>query len=164
MQYQSLEKIKQIAYEPNQIAISNYNKNKESQEYEACTFTLLNKQIIFRKAKITPNKAGHFVTTWKRENGATTPLDNDDAFDFLIISTEDELHFGQFIFDKKILLQQGIISSNNKKGKRGMRVYAPWTAPNNQTALKTKAWQCKYFINFDAKPAVILFNIRKLFN
>ena len=131
---------------PNNMAISNLKKNEESKEYEACTFNLENKSIVFRKAKATPTKLGHFVTIWQRKNGITSPYDEGDRFDYLIISSEDGVNFGQFVFDKQALIKHGIISSKNKKGKRGMRVYAPWIKPNNKTALNTQSWQCKYFI------------------
>ena len=155
MYYKSLEIANMIAYAPGQMIISEYKKSDESQEYEACTFNLLNKKIIFRKAKNTPKKSGHFVTIWKRELGITVPFDDSDAFDYLIVHVENEGCCGQFVFDKAILIKQGIISSENKKGKRGMRVYSPWVMPNNKTALKSKSWQCSAFIDLYQSPDAI---------
>ena len=77
----------------NQIQIEN-----ESQEYGAATFTVMNKKIKFRVAKLTPTKVGHFVAIWKRENGITNPHDIKDPYDLFLISVRDKYGFGQFIF------------------------------------------------------------------
>src|SRR5258708_5952015 len=83
--------------------------------------------IRFRVAKITPTKIGQFVTLWKRiGNGPTQPYDTSDTVDFFIISTRKDDHFGQFVFPKSVLSEQGILSINGKGGKRGIRVYPPW--------------------------------------
>mgnify|MGYP000633627125 CR=1 FL=1 len=156
MNHKTLLIAKDNIYRPSQLLISNYKENEESQDYEACTFTLANKKIIYRAAKITPTKVGHFVTVWKRKEGITAPFEESDTFDYFIISVEDQEHFGQFIFDKKTLVKHGIITSSKKPGKRGMRVYAPWIIPNNKTALNTQKWQCDCFIDFNDKPEKIM--------
>ena len=121
--------------------------NSESANYCACTFELNNKLIQYRVANITPTKIGQFVAIWKRNNqGITAPFDVADALDFLIISVRDSENFGQFIFPKSVLVSKGIISQNEKGGKRGIRVYAPWDKPTNKQAMQTQAWQVHYFV------------------
>ena len=121
--------------------------NPESTNYGACSFELNNKLIQFRVANITPTKIGQFVTIWKRnKEGITAPFDVADLLDFLIISVRDSENFGQFIFPKSVLVSHGIISQNEKGGKRGIRVYAPWDKPENKQAIKTQAWQVNYFV------------------
>ena len=121
--------------------------NSESANYGACSFELNNKLIQYRVANITPTKIGQFVAIWKRNNkGITAPFDVADSLDFMIISVRDSENFGQFIFPKSVLVSHGIISQNEKGGKRGIRVYAPWDKPENKQAIKTQAWQVNYFV------------------
>ena len=121
--------------------------NPESTNYGACSFELNNYKIQYRVANITPTKIGQFVAIWKRNNkGITAPFDVTDSLDFLIISVRDSENFGQFIFPKSVLIAKGIISQNEKGGKRGIRVYAPWDKPENKQAIKTQAWQVNYFV------------------
>lgn len=128
---------------------------KESIEYDACTFQLNGKSIIHRSSKITPTKIGQFVTIWKRnKDGQTSPYQMVDDFDFIIISSKNKDLFGQFIFPKSILLAQGIIASNKKSGKRGIRVYPPWDTTSNKQAQKTQQWQLEYFIDLTAPISV----------
>ena len=121
--------------------------NSESTNYGACSFELNNKLIQYRVANITPTKIGQFVAIWKRNSeGITAPFDVSDSLDFMIISVRDSENFGQFIFPKSVLVSHGIISQNEKGGKRGIRVYAPWDKPENKQAIKTQAWQVNYFV------------------
>jgi hypothetical protein len=121
--------------------------NSESANYGACSFELNGKIIQHRVANITPTKIGQFVAIWKRNNNViTAPFDVADSLDFLIISVRDSENFGQFIFPKSVLVSKGIVSQNEKGGKRGIRVYAPWDKPINKQAIKTQAWQVNYFV------------------
>ena len=121
--------------------------NSESANYGACSFELNNKLIQYRVANITPTKIGQFVAIWKRNSeGITAPFDVSDSLDFMIISVRDSENFGQFIFPKSVLVSHGIISQNEKGGKRGIRVYAPWDKPTNKQAMQTQAWQVHYFV------------------
>lgn len=136
----------------------------ESAEYGACHITINKNQIIFRIAKTTPTKSGQFVTIWKRiDNGPIQPYDISDDFDLIVISTRKDNHLGQFIFPKSILLAKGIISGNNKDGKRGIRVYPPWEPATSLQAQKTQAWQLHYFLriqgeeNVDIERAIMLY-------
>lgn len=119
----------------------------ESQEYGACTFRLNGLKIKFRISKITPTKTGQFVTIWKRnQEGITQPFDLTDEIDFVIISSQNGDDFGQFIFPKSVLLDKGIMTGNDKEGKRGIRVYPPWDTVTNKQAEKTQLWQTEYFL------------------
>ncbi len=52
--------------------------DKESTAYDACDFNLKDKRIRFRRAKVTPVKAGAFVVVWKRSDaGEVIPYDSD---------------------------------------------------------------------------------------
>lgn len=143
----SLSIARELIYNKCNFDLSELKTEKESNEYEACTFKLNGKLIIHRCAKITPTKIGQFVTIWKRnENGQTEPFHNNDDFEFIIISARSGDLFGQFIFPKSILLQQGIISNDIQQGKRGIRVYPSWDLALNKQAKRTQLWQLEYFI------------------
>jgi hypothetical protein len=138
---------KTLVYDTCGFDFSDLKIEKESTEYDACSFKLNGKAIVHRTAKITPTKVGQFVTIWKRNsNRQTEPFHIDDDFDFIIISVKNPNLFGQFIFPKSILVEKGIISDSYKQGKRGIRVYPPWDETTNKQAQNTQQWQLNYFI------------------
>jgi hypothetical protein len=107
---------------------------------------MTDKKIISREAKITPKKIGQFVSVWKRnEKGVTEPHELTDDFEFYVIKCKSENRNGQFIFPKEELAKRGIVSTPQKEGKRGFRVYPPWDKAENKQAIKTQAWQLNYF-------------------
>lgn len=126
--------------------VTNYQQDLESPTYKACSYSVDGLKIIERTAKITPKKIGQFVTCWKRNTQKITqPFDAEDAFDVFIIKVEAVNGSGYFKFPKEVLINQGIVSSDKKPGKRGFRVYPPWNNPSSAQALKTQTWQLAYF-------------------
>jgi hypothetical protein len=138
--------------------------NSESTNYGACSFELNNYKIQYRVANITPTKIGQFVAIWKRNNnGITAPFDVADSLDFMIISVRDSGSFGQFIFPKSVLVSKGIISKNEKGGKRGIRVYAPWDiTTENKQAIKTQDWQANYFVEIKENFQIDLEKVKRI--
>lgn len=137
----------------------------ESAEYKACYFKLNNLHVRFRKAKITPTKVGQFVTLWKRiESGEIAPFENTDSIDLVIINVVNGNQFGQFIFPKSILCQQGILTVDNTEGKRGFRVYPPWDNTTNKQAIKTQKWQLNYFLDLSNFKSDALLKAKALYN
>lgn len=129
------------------LSLSNLEKDLECEEYFGYNLNINQSFIKFRKAKITPKKVGQFVTLWKRnKTNQTQPFDEKDPFDYYIVATEDTSRLGFYIFSKAILIEKQILSTHNKEGKRGFRVYPNWTKPENKQALKTQDWQQAYFI------------------
>ncbi|RZK78103.1 MAG: hypothetical protein EOO92_11740 [Pedobacter sp.] len=150
-----LKSVKELVYDNCGFELTNLNLSTESLEYGACSFELNKKKIQFRVAKITPLKTGQFVTIWKRnKDGITKPFDISDDLDFIIIAAKKENNFGQFIFPKLVLAEKGIITVNNKEGKRGIRVYAPWDTVTNKQAKKTQTWQTKYFLTIGDENSI----------
>lgn len=142
-----LKVAKELVYDKCGFDLTNLEHNLESIEYGACSFGLNGKTIQYRVSKITPTKTGQFVTIWKRNNhGITEPFDILDDLDFIIITSKSGDNFGQFIFPKSVLLDNGIITRNGKAGKRGIRVYPPWDVTTNKQASETQNWQTKYFL------------------
>jgi hypothetical protein len=145
--YKDLNVVKELVYDKCGFELTNLKQNLESKEYGACSFELNGKAIQQRIAKIIPTKTGQFVTIWKRNNnGITEPFDDSDSFDFVIITARNEDNFGQFIFPKLVLADNGIITRNGKIGKRGIRIYPPWDITTNKQAIKTQIWQTNYFL------------------
>lgn len=130
-------------------------KEEEGAAYQACSFTLNGGTIIGRTAKQTPKKIGQFVAIWKRtEARQTAPFREQDRVDFLVINVISEFGGGQFVFPKSVLVDQGIISSAKKPGKRGIRVYPPWDHPTSKQAQNTQQWQLQYFLELSQQSPI----------
>lgn len=147
------------------FTLINFQLHSESSEYGACSFELNNYKVEYRISKITPTKTGQFVTVWKRNNeGITAPFDISDTIDFIVITSKSGDKIGQFIFPKSVLVEKGIITSNGKQGKRGIRVYPPWDNATSKLAQETQRWQTKYFIKIETENSSNLDLIRKLYS
>ncbi len=133
---------------PEEFQFSNPEFEQESRAYLACRFKINSQIVICRKAKITPTKVGQFVTVWKRTlKGPIAPFHIDDNFNLVIILVEKDNEYGQFVFPKSLLVNEGIVSNKLKEGKRGFRVYPPWDKAKNKQAIKSQEWQLKYFLS-----------------
>jgi hypothetical protein len=159
-----LKTVKDLIYSDCGLNLTNLKLSTESLEYGACSFKLNDKKIQYRVSKITPLKTGQFVTIWQRnKDGITEPFDISNDLDFIIIAAKRDNNFGQFIFPKSVLAEKGIITKNNKEGKRGIRVYPPWDTVENKQAEKSQTWQTKYFLTIDDANSTDKNLIRKLF-
>lgn len=120
----------------------------ESAEYGACRAELHGKRLVLRVAKTTPTKTGQFVTVWKRPHpGAEiAPLDEADPVDAVIIAVSDGMQHGFFIFSRAVLIERGVMSRAGAGGKRALRVYPPWCAPESIQAQRTQRWQAQWFV------------------
>ncbi|WP_140485725.1 MepB family protein [Flavobacterium sp. GSA192] len=142
-----LHKTNELVFNKLGLEIKSISLEKESADYNPCQLLLNEKKALFRTAKITPTKTGQFVTLWKRiPKGPIAPFAIEDNFDLVIINTETENHFGQFVFPKSILIEKGIFSTALKEGKRAIRVYPPWDKTTSKQAQQTQQWQLKYFM------------------
>ena len=141
-------------------------RETQSEEYSACRFELDGQKVIFRVAKTTPTKIGQFVTLWKRQNAADkiAPFDINDEISHVVVTVFDQTHQGQFVFNKKILSEKGVISSPTKEGKRAIRVYPPWTKPIAKQAIKTQQWQLQYFFAIENNGCADLALVKALFS
>lgn len=153
---------KEHVYEKAGIQLKALQKENESQEYSAFRFLLNDKNICYREAKITPTKTGQFVTLWKRnKSGTIEPFDDSDTIDFVIISVRKDQNWGHFIFPKKIVLEKGIFSTENKEGIRATRVYPPWDEATSKQAQKTQKWQLTYFLQLTNSKQIDFDQLRK---
>ncbi len=161
-----LDRINKLVFKACGFKLSSIEAELESQEYFAANFKLEGHNVKFRKAKITPKKTGQFVTIWKRNpKGITEPFAISDTFELYVIATQQNLNFGLFIFPKRVLFENGILSDTSKVGKRGIRVYPTWDVTTNKQAQKTQLWQTAYFLEishnnqFDLGKAKTLLNL-----
>lgn len=139
---------KELAYDPCGFNCTHLVEEPESAEYGACSFRVNGRSVKFRVAKTTPTKTGQFVTIWKRSvGGPIEPFEVTDDIDLVVVSARSQSHFGQFIFPKSVLVDQGIMSADKREGKRGIRVYPPWDIPGNNQAITTQKWQLGYFLD-----------------
>jgi hypothetical protein len=150
-----LSATKRLVYDRCQFTCTQPQIEPESREYGAYSFELNDLSIRFRVAKITPTKIGQFVTLWKRiGKGPIQPYDVLDSVDFFIVSVRNNQHFGQFVFSKSVLHQQGVLSKEGKGGKRAIRVYPPWDKAANSQAQKTQKWQLEYFLEIPEHQSI----------
>lgn len=107
--------------------------------------------VRLRVGKLTPRKVGLFVTVWRRAaGGSTEPLPDADGVRFLVIAVREGERFGLFVFSRAALRTHGISSANGVGGKRGFRVYPPWSATPNAQATRSQKWQGEYFLELSA--------------
>lgn len=159
----NLNQIKTEIYNKCSLEISDFKTESESKEYNACQYKLNGMTVLCRNAKITPKKVGQFVTCWKRnKSGITEPYSENDQIDFYVIITRTEKEFGQFVFPKSVLIKKGILSTENKEGKRGFRIYPKWDTATNKQAERTQKWQLDYF--YEINSSTDLQRVYKLYN
>lgn len=143
-----LSKIENLFVEIYGQKITNLTIENECDEYLGFNFQIERLNFKFRKSKITPKKVGQFVTLWKRNSQKQTePFNETDNFDFFIFVSEQDEKFGFFIISKSLLIEKNILSTKQKEGKRGFRLYPTWVKTENKQAEKTQSWQTEYFID-----------------
>ena len=134
----------------------------EAKKYAGATFSINHKKCVYREAKMTPDRPGAFLAIWKRLDiqmkTKPIPLDASDL-DYLFIGVENinNKQKGFFIFPVLLLLHKNIMSSDNKKGKTGFRVFPPWAADRGNigtqvfsaSGKKTQHWQLPYFVKMN---------------
>ncbi|QHL89426.1 MepB family protein [Nibribacter ruber] len=146
--------IKEV-YEACSLQITDLVVEPESQEYKACRFRVNGAVVLGREAKVTPKKVGQFVTFWKRnEKGIIAPFFETDPFDYYTVNVRTENRFGQFVFPKAALIKKGIVSTEQKEGKRAFRVYPPWDVVHSKQAEQSQKWQLAFFLDLHSAPDV----------
>lgn len=145
---------------PLSYPVENVEKEIAGSEYHAYRFKLNGQNILYRYAKVTPKRVGHFVTLWQRPtlDSKIRPFDKNDKINWVMIFVHDGYHYGMFLFDVGTLVKRGIFSNNLQGGKRAIRVYAPWITPTSKQAIKTQSWQLQHFIDADDNNALEKFN------
>jgi hypothetical protein len=134
----------------------------ENSNYDAITFICNNNQFYYRKAKVTPDRPGAFLTLWQRPESkevSNKPIAiTEEQLDFLVIQINElsclKPRKGIFIFPKNLLVKKKILSKEGSKGKTGFRVFPPWAGDRGTLGMKvfsdsgkkTQAWQLPYFI------------------
>jgi hypothetical protein len=155
---------KTLIFDPCGFELTNPILEKESSDYGAYQFELNALKILFRVAKTTPTKVGQFVTLWKRNaKGPIAPFEVSDGIDLFIINTRSGDNFGQFVFPKSVLCQQGILTTDLKEGKRAIRVYPSWDITTNKQAQKTQKWQLDYFLEIPLDKPIDLNRAKLLY-
>lgn len=152
-------------------------------QYHGYAFTLNQKRIIYRKAKVTPDRPGAFLALWKRpadcSNSKPIPFTNE--FDYLLVAVSSDgltssnnqvanSQSGLFIFPVELLVKKGIVTGTNRKGKTAFRVFPPWSESRalsgsgvfSNAAKSTQRWQCDYFLQLDQYGLVDLIKLNKI--
>jgi hypothetical protein len=132
----------------------------DNADYGAAVASIGAQRLRLRVGRVTPRKVGLFVAVWRRSSaGPTEPFPADDV-DHLVILTRERQHTGQFVFPRSALRRHGIVSVAEQGGKRGFRVYPPWSRTDNAQATRTQAWQGAFFL--DTTDGIDLGRLREL--
>ncbi|GAB2645146.1 MepB family protein [Prescottella soli] len=129
----------------------------DNAEYGAAVSDLGQSTIRFRVGKLTPTKVGLFVSVWRRgAGGSTEPFPAEDDMDALVVVAREGDRFGAFVFPNEVLATRGVVSVCGAGGKRGFRVYPPWSATSSPQAKRSQGWQCDWFLDLSDGAAVDL--------
>jgi hypothetical protein len=124
--------------------------DSDNAEYGAYLFRVGDRRVRSRVARVTPTKSGLFVAVWRRApDGSTQPHESEDGVEALAITVREAEHFGQFVFPDDALSEHGIVSVAGVGGKRGFRLYPPWSAVESRQAGRTQQWQGEYYIGLE---------------
>ena len=152
-------------------------------QYHGYAFTLNQKRIIYRKAKVTPDRPGAFLALWKRPADLSNfkPIPFANEFDYLLVAVSSDglttinnqvanIQKGFFLFPVELLVKKGIVTGRNHKGKTAFRVFPPWsesralkgTGAFSNSAKVTQRWQCDYFLNQNQHGLVDLIKLNNI--
>ena len=121
---------------------------EQSSDYESGRVQIASETWRLRTARITPTKPGAFVAVWTRApDGGTQPFDVADGCAGLLVFVGAESRFGVFTFTRAHLEALRISRSPHSPGKRGFRVYPPWSANLNSQATRTQRAQAAAFVD-----------------
>jgi len=99
-----------------------------------------------RTARVTPTKAGAFVSVWRRSaGGGTEPFPASEGVHGLLVFVLDQDRRGLFRFTSAHLRDLGVASADGCSGKRGFRVYPEWSEGLNAQARRTQRAQAAAF-------------------
>lgn len=116
-------------------------------DYGAATCEVGGLTVRLRSGRVTPTKAGLFVAHWRRAvDGSTEPFDAEGSADLLVVTAVDGDQVGAFLFPRRTLLDQGILSGATAPGRRGFRLYPPWSLTTSAQARRTQRWQDEFFV------------------
>lgn len=124
------------------ISLADIKLEEQNNKYCGVRFKLNDHSVRFRKAKLTPNKAGFFVVAWEKDdNNNNQAYSYSESPNYLMVYCETESRQGIFIFPKDALLKNNILSTDKQKGKMGFRVYPTWEELSSKQALQSQKWQ-----------------------
>lgn len=127
----------------------------EGSRYAAHRIGFTGLTLAYRRALVTPKKAGAFVTLWQRsDSGPIRPLLASDGLDGALIHLVDTGGAGLLVLPFDAMERHGIATVPGREGKRGFRVYAPWTGCSSNQARRTRDWQREYFLEADGSGQI----------
>lgn len=154
----TIEDFQKMYFEVLSISLADIKLEEHNAKYSGVRFKLNKHSVRFRKAKLTPNKAGFFVVAWEKDdNNNNQAYSYNDSPDHLMVYCETESRQGIFIFPKDALLKNNILSTDKQKGKMGFRVYPTWEELSSKQALQSQKWQSEHFVNLSDGEAIKAF-------
>lgn len=127
----------------------------DNAEYGAMVCGVGSSTMRIRVGKVTPTKVGLFVSVWRRAaDGSTEPFPVESDVDALVVVAREGDRYGAFVFPVEVLATRGVVSAGGVGGKRGFRVYPPWSATGNPQARRSQSWQCDWFLDMSGGTVV----------
>lgn len=127
----------------------------DNAEYGAVVCGVGESTMRFRVGKVTPTKVGLFVSVWRRAaDGSTEPFPAESDVDALVVVAREGDRCGAFVFPIEVLATRGVVSVRGVGGKRGFRVYPPWSVTGNPQAGRSQSWQCDWFLDMSGGAVV----------
>jgi hypothetical protein len=115
-------------------------------DYGAQLLTVDGLTARLRIGRVTPRKVGLFVAVWERaDDGTTRPFAAEGDAELLLVIVREGAKLGLFTFPREALREHGILSVSGEGGKRGFRLYPPWSETTSAQARRTQRWQQSYF-------------------
>lgn len=130
------------------VPVGTLRPEADNGDYGAATGLFDGRVTRFRVARVTPRYPGLFVAAWRRAaDGGTEPFAADDQQRLVVVVREGESR-GFFDFPTSALVDLGAVSVEGRGGKRGFRLYPPWSTAPNRRAELAQARQCAHFRPF----------------
>lgn len=141
-----LKALSRDTLEPAGLAVTELAAEPEAAGYEGAVVRIGSRQLRVRSARITPKKNGLFVAIWiRRADGTSGPVPHDDASDGLLILVAEGQERGAFLIPAVAPLGLRELADGTG-GKRGFRLYPPWTTPESPQAARSQRAQVPYFV------------------
>ncbi len=64
-----------------------------------------------------------------------------------MVVVREGARFGAFVLPAPVLAARGVVAVDGRGGKRGFRLYPPWSDDLNPQATATRAWQCPFYVD-----------------
>ncbi|MEB4615596.1 MepB family protein [Leucobacter sp. M11] len=136
------------ALTPAGIALGAVTPEPEAAGYAGGLVRVGARQLRIRTARLTPKKTGLFVAIWtRRADGSSGPVPGDDPSDGVLLFVAEGEHRGAFLVPGRGPDPLGLRANlDGSGGKRGVRLYPPWSQAESAQAGRSQHAQAPFFV------------------